>query len=58
MAKYKILVGIDYPPSKRAEAGDTVEDLPSGSISWLKEQGMIELVAEGKKSKTEEVEAE
>lgn len=42
MAKYKALVGIDYPPSKRAEAGDIIEDLDGKSIKWLLEAGYIE----------------
>ena len=47
MPKYKVLVGIDYPPNRRAEIGDIVEDIPSKSIKWLREQGIIEL-ADGK----------
>ena len=43
MATYKILVGIDYG-DKRAEAGDNISDLPTKSISWLLEQGIIESV--------------
>lgn len=42
MPKYKVLVGIDYPPNKRAEPGDIVDDLPSRSIKWLREGGIIE----------------
>lgn len=41
MASYKVLVGLDYG-DKRAEAGDIVSDLPTKSVSWLKEQGLIE----------------
>lgn len=41
MASYKVLVGLDYG-DKRAEAGDVVSDLPTKSVAWLKEQGMIE----------------
>ena len=43
MAKfeYEVLVGIDYPPNKRAEAGDMVSDLPKDSIPWLLESGII-----------------
>lgn len=44
MASYKVLVGLDYG-DKRAEVGDVVSDLPTKSVSWLKEQGMIEEVA-------------
>lgn len=42
MPKYKVLVGLDYPPDKRAEAGDVVDDLPGKSIKWLREAGLIE----------------
>ena len=56
MAKYKVLVGVDYPPSKRAEAGDVVDDLPVDSVKWLKEQGLIELVDEGSSKKFKAVE--
>lgn len=42
MAKYKILVGLNYPPDKRAEPGDIVDDIPKRSIPWLLEQGHIE----------------
>lgn len=42
MPKYKVLTGIDYPPNKRAEVGDVVEDIPARSIKWLREQGVIE----------------
>lgn len=44
MAKYKALVGIDYPPSKRAEAGAIIEDLDGKSIKWLLGAGYIEAV--------------
>lgn len=50
MAKYRVLVGLDYPPNKRAEAGDEVSDLPSSSITWLLADGLIEAV-DGKSSK-------
>lgn len=51
MAKtqYKVLQGIDYPPKKRAEAGETVDDIPASAISWLIELGAIERVATPKK---------
>lgn len=42
MPKYLLNAGLDYPPNRRAEAGDIVEDLPSKSIKWLREQGIIE----------------
>lgn len=42
MPKYLLNAGLDYPPNRRAEAGDIVEDLPAKSIKWLREQGIIE----------------
>lgn len=42
MAQYRAMVGIDYPPNKRVEAGDIVSDLPGDSIKWLLDQGLIE----------------
>ena len=42
MAQYRALVGIDYPPNKRAEAGEIVSDLPGDAIKWLLEDGLIE----------------
>lgn len=42
MASYRVLTGIDYPPNKRAEAGDIVDDLPGKSIKWLVACGAIE----------------
>lgn len=44
--KYRVLVGINYPPGKRAEAGDVIDDLPHGSITALREQGVIEPATE------------
>jgi hypothetical protein len=35
MTQYRALVGIDYPPNKRAEAGELVSDLPEKSATWL-----------------------
>lgn len=40
--KYRALVGLDYPPGKRAEAGAVVADLPDKSIKWLLKQQLIE----------------
>ena len=44
MATYTALVGIDYPPNKRIEAGQTVSDLPGSSAKWLLAEGYIEPV--------------
>lgn len=47
MAKYRVLMGINYPPNKRAEPGEIVSDLPITSIPWLIDNKVIELVQEG-----------
>ncbi|ATW59937.1 hypothetical protein SEA_WALTZ_60 [Arthrobacter phage Waltz] len=39
---YKVNIGINYPPNKRAEPGDVVRDLPAASIKHLLESGVIE----------------
>jgi hypothetical protein len=52
MAKYRVLQGIDYPPNKRAEIGDVVEDLPATSIKWLLESGAIEDSSKPAKTET------
>lgn len=41
--KYRVLVGINYPPNdKRAEPGEVVDDIPPSSIRWLLQDGIIE----------------
>lgn len=50
MVEYRVLIGMNYPPDKRAEPGDIVTDLPAKSVSWLLEQGCIELVGAGDKA--------
>ena len=55
MTQYRAMVGIDYPPNKRAEAGDVVTDLPGDAIKWLLEQGLIESTDGKKTTKIEEV---
>lgn len=52
MAAYKVLTGLDYA-GKRAEAGSLVTDLPSRSVSWLLEQGLIIEAEETPKTKRE-----
>lgn len=44
--EYEVLIGINYPPNKRAEPGDRVTDLPHGSVSTLLEAGAIKRVGE------------
>jgi len=51
MAQYRAVVGLDYPPNKRVEAGEIVSDLPEKSVAWLLSSGFIEpLDATAKKS--------
>jgi hypothetical protein len=57
MTQYRALVGIDYPPDKRAEAGELVSDLPEKSVTWLLAQGLIE-TTDGKSSKKSAVKVE
>lgn len=49
MTQYRAVVGIDYPPNKRVEAGELVSDLPEKSAVWLLANNFIEEV-DGKKS--------
>ncbi len=50
MARYRVLVGLDYPPDKRAEIGDVVTDLPAQSVKWLLADGYIEDADKPKKT--------
>ena len=58
MPKYLVKTGLEYPPDRRVEAGEIVEDIPSKSIKWLREQGLIELVDGSGKEVVEVVEVE
>lgn len=58
MAQYRAMVGIDYPPSKRVEAGEIVSDLPGDSIKWLLDQGLIESLDKKSTVKEEEPKVE
>lgn len=42
--KYRVKLGINYPPGKRAEPGDVINDLPPGSEKSLIAIGAIEKV--------------
>ncbi len=42
--KYRVNVGINYPPNKRAEPGDIISDLPPGAEESLLKMGAIEKV--------------
>jgi hypothetical protein len=42
--RYRVMVGLDYPPGKRAEPGDVVDNLPTKSVKWLLSSGKIEPV--------------
>lgn len=57
MTQYRALVGLDYPPNKRVEAGEVVSDLPGNAIKWLLESKLIEST-DGKKTPKEEPKAE
>lgn len=46
---YKVLVGFDYPPEKRAEPGDVIADIPEASVSWMLKQNVIEPAKPSKK---------
>jgi len=54
MTQYRTIVGIDYPPDKRAEANTLVSDIPEKSAKWLLEQGLIE-PSDGKTKKIETI---
>lgn len=56
MPAYRVLVGLDYPPDRRAEPGDVVDDLPGKSIKWLTEQGLIEPAGTAKQTAVKPVE--
>jgi len=43
MAKYRALTGLSYG-TKTVNEGAIVNDIPSKSIKWLREQNLIELV--------------
>lgn len=53
MPKYRVMTGLDFPPDRRVEAGEVVEDIPSKSVKWLLEQGLIEVVDATGKAKDE-----
>ncbi len=46
MTTYRVLTGLDYPPARRAEPGDIVDDIPKASVKWLIAGGHIEPVNE------------
>lgn len=43
-SSYRVLRGLNYPPGRRAEPGDIVDDLPDGSKRDLVRLGAIEKV--------------
>lgn len=42
MPKYRVMQGLEYPPNRVVKAGEIVDDIPSRSVKWLREQGIIE----------------
>lgn len=55
MTQYRVLTGLSYPPDKRAEIGDVVDDLPAQSIKWLLADGFIEDASKPAKVKEEPI---
>ncbi len=56
MAKYRVLTGIEWG-TRRAEAGEIVDDIPAKSIKWLRDSNLIELV-DGTKADPEPAETD
>lgn len=54
MTSHRVLTGLDYPPGRRAEPGDVVDDLPKGSVRHLLTRGHIEPVQGPAEPATEE----
>jgi hypothetical protein len=54
MPKYLVKTALEYPPNRRVEAGEIVDDIPAKSIKWLREQDLIKLV-DGTGKEVEEV---
>lgn len=46
MSAYRVLQGLSYPPGRRAEPGDVIDDLPKASVRWLLKRGAIVAVPE------------
>ena len=42
MPKYLVKQGLEYPPNRVVLVGEIVDDIPSRSVKWLREQGIIE----------------
>lgn len=55
MATYMAMTGLDYG-DKRVEAGELVSDLPTKSVAWLLEQGLI-VLSDGKAATPSKAEA-
>jgi len=51
VASYRVLTGLQYK-GKEAVAGDVIDDVPATDISWLVEQGHIELIEQPAPKKT------
>ena len=50
---YLAVDGIDYPPNKRVESGEVVDDLPSNAIKWLLDCGAITEISDAAPTKDE-----
>lgn len=58
MPKYLVKQGLEYPPNRVVAAGEIVDDIPSRSVKWLREQGIIEPADANAKTVVEEPVAE
>lgn len=47
--EHRVLVGLNYPPNKRAEVGDIVADIPDFAVESLESMGAIERVEQVRK---------
>lgn len=47
--KHRVLIGLNYPPNRRAEVGDVVDDIPEYAVVKLERGGVIERVDDGEK---------
>jgi hypothetical protein len=60
VAKYRVLIGINYPDGQggesRAEPGAVVDDLPEKAAKWMLRDGIIEQIGKAAKPAADEAE--
>jgi len=55
MSSYTVLIPISFSPNRDLVAGEVASDIPTKSVKWLIEQGIIEPVeGKGPKAPVEE----